>query len=463
MYNEKQRQEILLRLETLQGEGHSRRSACKEMGIGESTVRGWSKKVISVEEDKPKYIVQKNKVFWESRGDSIEIDLSQLDDVFYQYSKHGLNKTAVQVQNILGFNAIQWQSFKRTFELVKDSEVFSPYSLSLVSGKEKTEMIANKIAEKYSDRNMRDVIAYESEKQRNRAYSKAIKKAEDLGSRRREFETSILDYITKATKKVVVKKVKTKSKKHGVHTVQDLHIGADIDASFNLHAFNSDIVVDRLNQIAEGINAENNAENTICINGDIIESFTGLNHINSWKGIDKKYGYGVKATILACDILVDFLAKVENVHEVLIVAGNHDRTTSNSAEDVDGEVIQWVHYVLNAKFKNVFDLDHSPDVIVRVIENVCYIWTHGHLNISKRSPAEIINLYGVPGMFCIVIQGHFHTRKITFDSAMARVIYASSIFTGNNYSKKLGFSTLPGYLSCFSNGKYPIVMDIPLL
>jgi hypothetical protein len=34
---------------------------------------------------------------------------------------------------------------------------------------------------------------------------------------------------------------------------------------------------------------------TLIINGDLIETFTGLNHINSWKNIDKKYGYGTKA------------------------------------------------------------------------------------------------------------------------------------------------------------------------
>jgi len=463
METKKQRQEILSRINSLIEKGYSRRKACREIGIAESTARGWEKVTIEIKDREPKYVVKKDRVFWKARGDSMEIDLSQLDNVFYQYSKHGLNKSATQVQNLLEFNAIEWQSFKRTFELVKDSDVFSPYSLSLVSGKEKTEMIASKIAEKYSDKNMRDVIAYEDNKQKNKAYTKAIKEASGLDYRRREFETEILEYITKATAKVVAKKVNVKSKRHGVHTIQDLHIGADIEEAFNLPRFNSEIVVDRLNQIAENINAENNAKNTICLNGDLIETFTGLNHINSWKGIDKKYGYGVKATILACDILTDFLAKVENVHEVLIVAGNHDRTTSNNNEDVDGEVIQWIHYVLNSKFGGIFNIDHSTDVIVRVIDNVCYIWTHGHLNLSKRSPAEIVNIYGVAGMFCIVIQGHFHTRKITHDSARCRVIYASSIFTGNNYSNKLGFSTLPGYVTCYSMGDFPIVMDIPLV
>jgi len=463
MYNEKQKQEILERLKDLQDNyGHSRRSGCKELGVAESTVRSWERATIQVDDEKQPYYVQKDKVFWESKGEEMIIDLEHLDDVFYQYSKHGLNKTAVQVQNILGFTAVQWQSFKRTFQLVKDSDVFSPYSLSLVSGKEKTDMIANKIAEKYSDKNMRDVIAYESDKQKNRAYQKAIKKAEGLDYRRREFETSILDYITKATGKVIVKKVKAKSKRHGVHTIADLHAGSDVEATYNLPAYNTEILRDRLDQIAIKINAENNAKNTICINGDLVETFTGLNHMNSWKGIDNKYGYGVKATILVCELLTEFFAKVENIEEVLIVAGNHDRTTSSNQEDVDGEVVQWVHYVLKAKFGHLFNLDHSADVMVRAIDNVCYIWTHGHLSISKRSPAEIINIYGIQGMYCIVIEGHLHTRKIKFDSSTGRVIVISSLFTGNTFSKNLGYSTLPGFVTMYSDGKYPIVMDIPL-
>lgn len=416
-----------------------------------------------VEEDEPKYIVNaKNVVSWKYRHGMIELKLEHLDDIFYRYSRHGLNMSQVKIQNHYGLTAIQWQSLKRTFDLVKDSDVFSTHSLSLVSGKEKTDMIASKIAEKYSDKNMREVVEYESDKQQSRAYSKALKKAETLEYRRQEFESEILDYVTQATGKTVVKKVKNKSKRHGVHTIADLHVGADIEAEFNLPAYNTEIIRDRLRQTAELINAENNAKNTICINGDFIESFTGLNHINSWKGIDKKYGYGVKATILACDLLREFFAQVENIHEVLLVAGNHDRTTSNSAEDVDGEVVQWIHYVLQAEFGHLFNIDHSPDVLVRAIENVCYIWTHGHLSISKRQPAEIINQFGIQGMFCLVIEGHLHTRKVKFDSAMARVLVMSSFFTGNNYSKKLGYSTLAGFLTCYSNGKYPITIDIPL-
>lgn len=418
-----------------------------------------------VEDDEPKFTVDKNNIVkWDYRHGEIELELSQLDDIFYRYSKHGLNMSQVQVQNYYGLTAIQWQSLKRTFDLVKDSDVFSPYSLSLVSGKEATEMIANKIAEKYSPKNMRDVIAYEDDKQRKKAYSKVIKKSAQLEHERQKFEDAILEYIVQAQDKVYTRKTPDSKIKHSAWTIQDLHVGANIKATHNLPEFNDKVIEDRLNQIANGINASKSKLNTIVFNGDLIETFTGLNHPNSWKNIDNRYGYGVKATIKATELITQFLQKVNNIHEVLFVSGNHDRVTSNNKEDVTGEVVQWVHYMIKQRFGNKIKTEWSEDIIQRTIEGISYMWTHGHLGISKRNSAEIVNQYGDPSCYNVIFEGHLHTRKIKGDSAHLRHIVGSSIFTGNDYSKQLGFSTLPGYMHAYrQNVPYPVVVDIPLL
>lgn len=418
-----------------------------------------------VEEDKPKFEVSKNNVVkWKYKHGVIEIKLEDLDQIFYEYSRHGLNLSQVKIQNKHGLTAIQWQSLKRTFDLVKDSDVFSPYSLSLVSEKEACDMIAEKIADKYSPKNMRAVVEYEDDKQRRLAYGKAIKHVSNLDYQRNKFEDAILDYVSKATQKVYTRKTPDAKINHGVTTIQDLHVGANIEATKNLPKYDAEITRDRLRQSAIEINSRGAKKNTIVFNGDLIETFTGLNHINSWKNIDSAYGYGVKATIKAVELITEFLEQVNNVHEVIIVAGNHDRTTSNSQEDVNGEVVQWIHYVLKGRFGNQFSLEWTPDVISREIDNVCYIWTHGHLGLSKRPVAEIINMYGNPSMYCIVIEGHLHTRKIKADTARYRSIVASSLFTGNDYSANLGFSTLPGILYCYTDKiPYPIVVDIPLV
>lgn len=416
-------------------------------------------------EDKTKFTVVEGNVSWKYRHGIIELPLDSLDQIFYEYSIHGLNLSQVKIQNKHGLNAIQWQSLKRTFDLVKDSDVFSPYSLSLHTGKEQCDMIAAKIAEKYSPKNMRDVISYEDGKQRRLAYDKAIKEASGLEYRRQVFETELLEYVTQATQKVIATKTKDYLVHESVVTIADLHIGANIEATKQLPKFDADTVRMRLDAIALEINERKAKFNTICFNGDIIETFTGLNHINSWKNIDQKYGYGVKATIMATDLITEFLSKVNNIKEVLFVAGNHDRTTSNNHEDVDGEVIQWVHHIIEAKFGHLFPCEWTSDVVTRKINNVGYVWTHGHLSISKRSPAEIVNMYGIDGCYNIIIEGHLHTRKIKADTSKYRVIVTSSIFTGNNYSEKLGYSTLPGFTYMYSKDTvpYPVVIDIPIL
>lgn len=425
--------------------------------------------VVAIEqEDKPKFFIKDKNVTWNYRHGVMEIPVDTLDQIFYEYSIHGLNLSQVKIQNKHGFNAIQWQSFKRTFDLVKDSDVFSPYTLSLYSEKEQCDMIANKIAEKYSPKNMRDVIVYEDEKQRKKAYDKAIQEANKIDLRRQEFESAILDYVSSLPKVINVPKSHEAQIETAIIHVCDIHIGAEIqevkqNKRVTQQAFNSDIALERLLKIAEDANQKKAGKVTLVINGDIIETFTGLNHINSWKGIDTKYGYGTKATIKAIEILQQFIQKINNLERVILISGNHDRTTSNNSEDVDGEIIYWVHYILKSMFGKVMEIDFSTDIHAIKLGDVGFLFTHGHLGLSKKDPSNIVLDYGFgEHIYHMIVEGHLHTRKVKHDSLNRRVLVAPSIFTGNNYSKQGGWSTLPGYLFIYPKGNYPIVYDIPI-
>lgn len=449
---------------------HTKKSESSIRRLGEklglekkSELQKKATQLVLVEEEKPKFSINKNDVVsWDYRNGVIEVSLDTLDQIFYEYSKHGLNLSQTRIQNKHGFTAIQWQSLKRTFELVKDSDVFTHIRLERHDPETQCKMIADKIAEKYSPKNMRSVVEYEDDKQRKKAYEKAIKEVAKLDYSRQLFETELLDYVTKA-KPVVVSKTKGVQKvdEYLCH-VCDLHVGAKIESEKNLPEFNPDIVAQKLQQVAIETNAKQAGKVTVVINGDIIETFTGLNHINSWKNIDDKYGYGVKATIKAIEILTDFLSKINNVYEVVIVSGNHDRVTSNNKEDVEGEVVQWIHFVLQARFGHLFKLDWSSDVLTRVIGNVCFIITHGHHGLSKKPSAEIVNQYGDPQLFNVILEAHLHTRKIKNDGLNYRHIVCPSIFTGNSYSKQLGYTSLSGFLGIETKNGYPIITDYPI-
>lgn len=415
-----------------------------------------------LEKDEPKFIVSGENISWKYKRGVIEITIETLDNLFYQYSKHGLNMSAVQCQNALGFDALQWQSVKRTFDLVKDSGVFSPYSLSLVSNKDKCDMIASKIAEKYSDKNLRAIVAYEDNKQTKKAYEKAVKDSAKVDYKRQQFEHGLLEYITASKVAPLVKKTADVKCGHAIVHIADLHVGADIEAERNLPAYNAVILEKKLAEVATDVNSRKAKSITLVINGDLIETFTGLNHINSWKNIDKKYGYGVNATIQAIEILTKFISSVNNVKEVVLTSGNHDRHSANSQEDVTGEVVQWVHYVLDARFNNHMKLTWQHDVASILVDNCGIVATHGHLGLSKKNPELLVNQYGFVGKFNLVLMGHLHTRKILADSMMYRVIHAPSMFTGNDYSKGLGFTSLSGYLFITVKNGLPIVTDVPI-
>jgi len=416
----------------------------------------------SAEEQVSKFQVKGKKVVWKFRRGEITLTLDELDAIFYEYSKHGLNRSQVQVQNDHGLTAIEWQSLKRTFDLVKDSDVFSPYTLSLYEEKEACDMIAAKVAEKWSPKNMRAVVAHESQKQRRLAYDKAIKHEASLDYRRQQFEDAILEYVSEAKDAPFVKRSRQVRDGEVIVHVCDLHTGANIEAERNLPAFNPDVIVEKLAEVAVETNLRRPRGVHLVINGDLIETFTGLNHINSWKNIDQKYGYGVQATIKATEILTNFISSVSNVRSVVLVSGNHDRVTSNNKEDVDGEVVQWVHHILNARFGKKFPVEWSKDVYTKLLDGCGFVFTHGHLGISKKNPDHIVNLYGFRGVFNLVVMAHLHSRKILVDNYHNRTIHAPSIFTGNNFSKNLGYTSLAGFLYITVKNGYPTTVDVPL-
>lgn len=421
-----------------------------------------TKVTASVEVEESKFDVKGKNISWKFKRGHVTMTLTELDNIFYQYSRHGLNKSQVQVQNDSGMTAVEWQSLKRCFDLVKDSDVFSPYSLSLVTEKEACDMIASKIAEKYSPKNMRAVIVHEDNKQRKLEYDKAIKLGATLDYRRQQFEDAILEYITEAKDAPLVRRSRHIRDGEVIVHVCDLHTGADIEAEKNLPAFNIDIIVERLAEVARETNLKKAKSVTIVINGDLIETFTGLNHVNSWKNIDKKYGYGVQATIKATEILTNFVSSVTNVKKVILVSGNHDRVTSSNKEDVVGEIVQWVHHILNARFGKKFPVEWTRDVYSMTMDGCGFVFTHGHLGISKRNPDHIVNMYGFAGVFNLVVMAHLHSRKILVDHYHNRTIHAPSIFTGNDFSKGLGYSSLAGFLYISVKNNLPVVVDHPL-
>jgi predicted phosphodiesterase len=283
-----------------------------------------------------------------------------------------------------------------------------------------------------------------------------------------EFRNRIGEALKARTIRRKVSKSK-KQKKVGVIPIADLHIGAYIRDLIITQNFDVETVIAMLDEVAAEINSMQYSEVHIALIGDIIESFTGKNHANSFQSIG--FGQtGFSIFITAYEILEDFFSKIHNLKKVYAVAGNHDRYSASNKEDVKGEIMQGLAYFLD-KHLNV-EVEYDPMVVTAVIDGICYIFTHGHHRFAEKNIEKIILDYGVQGMFNVVINGHWHSRKkkdvlvrvetIIKDSANYRGYTCPSLFTGNFYSESAGFSSTAGFLQFWNRNGIPAVLDLPL-
>jgi predicted phosphodiesterase len=250
--------------------------------------------------------------------------------------------------------------------------------------------------------------------------------------------------------------------KIGVITLTDFHFGAYISAMKNTPEFSISILCEMLSRASDEVNRFKYTKVHVHILGDLIESFTGLNHKNSWKGLDKGM-FGVKAIKLFVKLFIEhFLVRVENLGSIKIVAGNHDRVTSSNDEDTDGGAAELIAWGLEAVG---YDVEFSTSVIKHVVEGVCYILNHGHHDYTKKKTTqEMCWMFGEKGHFNFIMEGHLHSRisklnasqiknfeLIKDDSIDCRRQVCPSLFTGNSYSEYGGWSTTAGFLITESN------------
>ena len=276
------------------------------------------------------------------------------------------------------------------------------------------------------------------------------------------------DAYTAAVKKA--KKRKAKGRGTGVAVLSDFHIGARVEDMLQTDDFSYEVVVDRLNQAAEQINRMGYKSTTVAMLGDFIETFTGLNHMNSWQQLEYG-GYGSNVVIIAYQILRDFLSQVNNLDAVTIVSGNHDRTTVKADVDSHGGVAQLLAYMLEQSGFNV-TFEHS--IVSQDIDGIQYLFTHNHLGLSKNDMVQTFWEYGKQGKYNILLGGHFHSRRgksqykkidnIHWDQANYRSISVAPIFTGNWYSESNGWSSTSGITIIENNGdNRPNVFDFTLV
>jgi len=249
----------------------------------------------------------------------------------------------------------------------------------------------------------------------------------------------------------------------GVVVIADLHLGAYIDGLVNTKNYSIPILVEYLENIVSIVNDFNYIEVNVLFLGDMIESFTGLNHKNSWKGLQKGM-IGAEVIKFSVNILHEkLLSKINNLKLVKLVAGNHDRLTSDKDEDTDGGACDLIAFGLELRGYNV---EFHPTVISCDIDGINYVLLHGHKGISRKATKDICWDFGKKGIYNVILEGHLHSiiqklsvnmrgkHNIIKDDSVDHIrMNARSLFTGNGFSEDLGYTSNAGFSIITNNGK----------
>ena len=290
-------------------------------------------------------------------------------------------------------------------------------------------------------------------------------------------EINLLELLEKELQEIpkITREEKEKNgTRSGVVTLTDLHFGALVTNSKINTDYSPKILATMLFKASQRVNDLNFDFVHVHLLGDLIEAFTGLMHKNQWKQLAPDH-YGVKVVRLFVETFKKyFLDNLNNLESIKIVAGNHDRTSSDNKEDTEGGAADLVTWGLDLLG---YDVEFSPTVLTHTVDDITYILNHGHHFLTRKmTTKELCWTYGVKGNFNFVCEGHLHSRiekmtanrvqgfALTTDDAIdSRRMVFPSLFTGNTYSENGGWSTTAGFVITESNGnKKPILYDIPL-
>jgi len=263
----------------------------------------------------------------------------------------------------------------------------------------------------------------------------------------------------------------------GVLMISDIHFGASIEGFLLTKTFNSSTLISDVGKMVERTNDMRFSKVEVVIGGDLIESFTGVSHPSTWKGMDKMQ-VGANAVKGVVALLHEhLLSNIRNLGQVHVVGGNHGRGTVKMdgddeawAEDLACEMLRMRGYKIN------FD----PILLNPEIDGIKYIISHGHFGITKKTTPDIVNKYGSKDLFNILVSGHVHNgqKKQGYSFLTERVqdvdllmveahnhlkLILRPLFTGGRYEATNGWHSQSGGMIVWNSGNgKPTMLDVIL-
>lgn len=385
----------------------------------------------------------------------VNFPVALIDKMFEEYSRHGgIDKTGAQMIAKYELTPKTWNLIKSGLNLQKESDIFSPWTIENTPTEDLEELKEARISKNLRSK---ENTLTQYTKALQREFKRSVKKENEEDLRLFTFMDEFIS--NKEDLKPIVQRIVVKDilddvddlyevESTGCAVIADLHMGAMVPQMKRTPKYSSDILKERLQQIAADINAEGYDEVNVACLGDLIETFTGLNHSNSFKGMEAGM-WGAQVVIAAQEVLTDFISNINGFGMMYGVGGNHDRSTSNAKEDVTFETAKLIYHYMNVISEGrVIDFKDIGGFWFDSQEDTWIVPTHGHLMLAKQPGATLSWKYGKQGVHNVHLQGHLHSlivKNNDFGKDFEKWI-CPSIFSGNMYSEQGGWDGSAGWM-----------------
>ena len=385
---------------------------------------------------------------WKDASYTVEF----IDNLFTFYSRKGYNFTRMKAQLKFGLTPKAWGQIARQFNMSKDCDILSPWTLSNTPKGELENIIQSKIDKILSSGEMTTQRYNDSVTRKHRR----VIEAANLGDAwENEVLADLIEQLPRATK-INVPVSKANKIQDLVTGITDLHSGAKFKGNLISEDYSLVVFKEKLRNAVILSNAKEAKNNHLLIAGDIVEAINMM-HENQFKGIEEE-GFGVGIVFQTYEILVEeVFNKLHNLKSISLVSGNHDRDAPSN-KNMNSAAVDILVYLIRQQFalSNVgIEVNYHPDILGIDFPGFGVITAHGHKGLHKREGSFLVENFAVDrNKYQFILTGHFHTFvcKQNDDTFNHIKLIMPSIVTANSYSDlDIGRSARSGVTFCYVN------------
>lgn len=412
-----------------------------EITLAESTlqrhlyaIRSEHEEVMAIDDVDDWNIIDDNYVF-NVAGSRKVFSIELIDDVFLHYSTRGYNYTQLQIIQKFGLKPRTFSQIQRKFKLSKACDIISPYTKQHNTHEDAVNIIDNKL-EKVLESGELTTRKYHEKLARK--YRKSLEEGKlDQGWK----DSVIMEALAECPNVSEIKVLRDENNQISEISVvlADIHAGGKNDKSKLSDRWDMEMVKEKLLRVAEVANSYKAAKVNLVILGDLVETISGVNHPDSWKGIEAGM-FGPNIIIKTYEFLVENLInKVVNLSTVVATGGNHDRLqASNKLGDTGATDL--IFYMIQERLKlanSDVEVIYDPVLVSFAAESFGIIGVHGDKGLHKRELSYITQKFAVNrDQYQFVFSAHLHSFfcQRNDDQEFGRRVTIPAIITGNDYS-----------------------------